>query len=137
VVVREDHSPTARRLQCICEISSAITRLPQRIAVRYTRTAGCPCSSDGQPMEAGMLFGAGSRDSGGRAPRVHAVIGFHIVPPLGDDYIRQTIATFEDFAPDFLIPAHCTGDRFYDFARDAMGDKVIHSAVGTRFVFGA
>jgi 7,8-dihydropterin-6-yl-methyl-4-(beta-D-ribofuranosyl)aminobenzene 5'-phosphate synthase len=68
--------------------------------------------------------------------KVHAVIGgFHIVPPLGDDYIRDTIAEFQSINPDFLIPAHCTGDRFYDLARDAMGDKVIHSAVGTRFVF--
>ncbi len=39
--------------------------------------------------------------------------------------------------PTYLIPAHCTGDRFYDLAREAMGDKVIHSAVGTRFVFEA
>jgi 7,8-dihydropterin-6-yl-methyl-4-(beta-D-ribofuranosyl)aminobenzene 5'-phosphate synthase len=70
--------------------------------------------------------------------KVHAVIGgFHIVPPLGDDYIRQTIDAFKEIDPDVLIPAHCTGDRFYDLARDAMGDKVIHSAVGTRFVFAA
>jgi 7,8-dihydropterin-6-yl-methyl-4-(beta-D-ribofuranosyl)aminobenzene 5'-phosphate synthase len=70
--------------------------------------------------------------------KVHAVIGgFHIVPPLGDDYIRDTIAAFTEIAPDFIMPAHCTGDRFYDLARAALGDKVIHSAVGTRFVFGA
>jgi 7,8-dihydropterin-6-yl-methyl-4-(beta-D-ribofuranosyl)aminobenzene 5'-phosphate synthase len=68
--------------------------------------------------------------------KVHAVIGgFHIVPPLDDDYIRQTIASFQEINPDYLIPAHCTGDRFYDLARAAMGDKVIHSAVGMRFVF--
>jgi 7,8-dihydropterin-6-yl-methyl-4-(beta-D-ribofuranosyl)aminobenzene 5'-phosphate synthase len=36
-----------------------------------------------------------------------------------------------------LIPAHCSGDRFYDLARETMGDKVIHSAVGTRFIFEA
>ena len=70
--------------------------------------------------------------------KVHAVIGgFHIVPPLGDDYIRQTIAAFQDINPDHLIPAHCTGDRFYDLARETMGEKVIHSAVGTRFVFSS
>jgi 7,8-dihydropterin-6-yl-methyl-4-(beta-D-ribofuranosyl)aminobenzene 5'-phosphate synthase len=69
--------------------------------------------------------------------KVHAVIGgFHIVPPLGDHYIRQTIEAFKEINPDHLIPAHCTGDRFYDLARQALGDKVIHSAVGTRFVFG-
>jgi 7,8-dihydropterin-6-yl-methyl-4-(beta-D-ribofuranosyl)aminobenzene 5'-phosphate synthase len=68
--------------------------------------------------------------------KVHAVIGgFHVVPPLGDDYINQTIAEFKAIDPDYLVTAHCTGDRFYDLARQALGDKVIHSAVGTRFVF--
>lgn len=70
--------------------------------------------------------------------KVHAVIGgFHVVPPLGDDYINKTIEEFRDIDPDYLVTAHCTGDRFYDLARAALGDKVIHSAVGTRFVFGA
>jgi 7,8-dihydropterin-6-yl-methyl-4-(beta-D-ribofuranosyl)aminobenzene 5'-phosphate synthase len=69
--------------------------------------------------------------------KVHAVLGgFHIVPPLGDDYIRSTIAEFKAIDPDYVIVGHCTGDRFYDLAREALGDKVIHSAVGTRFVFG-
>jgi 7,8-dihydropterin-6-yl-methyl-4-(beta-D-ribofuranosyl)aminobenzene 5'-phosphate synthase len=70
--------------------------------------------------------------------KVHAVIGgFHIVPPLDDNYIRQVLATMKEINPDYLIPGHCSGDRFYDLARDELGDKVIHSAVGTRFVFGA
>jgi 7,8-dihydropterin-6-yl-methyl-4-(beta-D-ribofuranosyl)aminobenzene 5'-phosphate synthase len=70
--------------------------------------------------------------------KVLAVIGgFHIVPPLDDDYINRTIEEFRQIDPAFLITAHCTGDRFYDLARAALGDKVIHSAVGTRFVFGA
>jgi 7,8-dihydropterin-6-yl-methyl-4-(beta-D-ribofuranosyl)aminobenzene 5'-phosphate synthase len=70
--------------------------------------------------------------------KVLAVIGgFHIVPPLDDGYINRTIEEFRQIDPAFLITAHCTGDRFYDLARAALGDKVIHSAVGTRFVFGA
>jgi 7,8-dihydropterin-6-yl-methyl-4-(beta-D-ribofuranosyl)aminobenzene 5'-phosphate synthase len=70
--------------------------------------------------------------------KVHAVIGgFHIVPPLDDNYIRQVLATMKEINPDYLIPGHCSGDRFYDLARNELGDKVIHSAVGTRFVFGA
>src|SRR6195256_2205915 len=69
---------------------------------------------------------------------IHAVIGgFHIVPPLNDDYIRQVVETLKELNPDYLIPGHCSGDRFYDLARNELGDKVIHSAVGTRFVFGA
>ena len=70
--------------------------------------------------------------------KVLAVIGgFHIVPPLDDTYIRQAIAEFRDIDPDYIIVGHCTGDRFYDLARAELGDKVIHSAVGTRFVFSA
>jgi 7,8-dihydropterin-6-yl-methyl-4-(beta-D-ribofuranosyl)aminobenzene 5'-phosphate synthase len=69
--------------------------------------------------------------------KVHAVLGgFHIVPPLGDDYINKTIAEFRAIDPDYLIVGHCTGDRFYDLARAVLGDKVIHSAVGLRFIFG-
>lgn len=70
--------------------------------------------------------------------RVHAVLGgFHIVPPLGDDYIRQCIEAFREIDPNYLIVGHCTGDRFYDLARASLGEKVIHSAVGSRFIFGA
>jgi 7,8-dihydropterin-6-yl-methyl-4-(beta-D-ribofuranosyl)aminobenzene 5'-phosphate synthase len=70
--------------------------------------------------------------------KVHAVIGgFHIVPPLTDEYILQVIATFKEINPDYLIPGHCAGERFYDLVRAEMPDKVIRSAVGTRFVFGA
>jgi 7,8-dihydropterin-6-yl-methyl-4-(beta-D-ribofuranosyl)aminobenzene 5'-phosphate synthase len=68
--------------------------------------------------------------------KVHAVIGgFHIVPPLGDDYIQQVIAAFKEIDPDYLVPGHCCGERFYDLARAELPDKVIHSSVGTRFVF--
>jgi 7,8-dihydropterin-6-yl-methyl-4-(beta-D-ribofuranosyl)aminobenzene 5'-phosphate synthase len=69
--------------------------------------------------------------------RVHAVIGgFHIVPPLGDDYIRQVIAALKEINPDYLVLGHCCGERFYDLSRAELPDKVIHSSVGTRFVFG-
>jgi 7,8-dihydropterin-6-yl-methyl-4-(beta-D-ribofuranosyl)aminobenzene 5'-phosphate synthase len=70
--------------------------------------------------------------------KVFAVLGgFHIVPPLDDDYIHGTIEEFKKIDPTHLIVGHCTGDRFYDLARDALGDKVIHSAVGSRFVFSS
>jgi 7,8-dihydropterin-6-yl-methyl-4-(beta-D-ribofuranosyl)aminobenzene 5'-phosphate synthase len=70
--------------------------------------------------------------------KVHAVIGgFHIVPPLDDDYMRRTVEEFKAIDPDHLIPGHCSGDRFYELAREGLGDKVVHSAVGTRFIFEA
>jgi 7,8-dihydropterin-6-yl-methyl-4-(beta-D-ribofuranosyl)aminobenzene 5'-phosphate synthase len=68
--------------------------------------------------------------------RVHAVIGgFHIVPPLDDTYIRDVLVTMKEINPDYLIPGHCSGERFYDLARQELGDKVIHSVVGSRIVF--
>jgi 7,8-dihydropterin-6-yl-methyl-4-(beta-D-ribofuranosyl)aminobenzene 5'-phosphate synthase len=69
--------------------------------------------------------------------RLHAVIGgFHLTPPLTDAYIRQTVAELKTMRPDFLVTAHCTGDAFYEIARTEMPGQVIHSAVGTRLVFG-
>jgi hypothetical protein len=62
---------------------------------------------------------------------------FHIVPPLPDDYIHEVIAAFKEINPDYLIPGHWAGERFYDLVRAEMPNKVIRSAVGTRFVFGA
>jgi hypothetical protein len=50
--------------------------------------------------------------------KVHAVIGgFHIVPPLDDNYIHQVIAALREIGPDYLVLAHCCGERFYDLAR--------------------
>ncbi|MGA7324751.1 MAG: MBL fold metallo-hydrolase [Rhodomicrobium sp.] len=70
--------------------------------------------------------------------KVHAVIGgFHIVPPLDDTYIRDVLATMKEINPDYLIPSHCSGERFYDLARAELGEKVIHSTVGSRIVFEA
>lgn len=70
--------------------------------------------------------------------RVHAVIGgFHLVPPLTDAYFRDVVTAFKELDPDFLLPGHCSGDAFYDILRRELPNKVIRSAVGTRFVFGA
>ena len=58
-----------------------------------------------------------------------------------DGQLRTKLATILSVLPTFyrqlpyIIVGHCTGDRFYDLARAELGDRVIHSAVGTRFVF--
>ena len=46
-------------------------------------------------------------------------------------------STIDEINPDYLVPGHCAGERFYDLVRAEMPDKVIHAAVGARFVFGA
>ena len=68
--------------------------------------------------------------------KVHAVIGgFHLVPPLNDDYFRQVVAALKEINPDYLMPAHCVGEPFYDMVRREMPGKVFQSNVGTRYTF--
>ncbi len=68
--------------------------------------------------------------------KVHAVIGgFHLVPPLNDDYFGQVIAALKEINPDYLMPAHCVGEPFYDMVRREMPGKVFQSNVGTRYTF--
>jgi 7,8-dihydropterin-6-yl-methyl-4-(beta-D-ribofuranosyl)aminobenzene 5'-phosphate synthase len=70
--------------------------------------------------------------------KVHAVIGgFHLLPPLTDDYFRQVIAALKEINPDYLMPAHCVGEPFYDMIRTEMPGKVFQSNVGTRYLFTA
>ena len=45
--------------------------------------------------------------------KVHAVIGgFHLLPPLNEDYYRKIIADLQAMKLDYLMPAHCTGETF-------------------------
>jgi 7,8-dihydropterin-6-yl-methyl-4-(beta-D-ribofuranosyl)aminobenzene 5'-phosphate synthase len=70
--------------------------------------------------------------------KVHAIIGgMHLVPPLTEDYIREAVANLKVINPDYIIPAHCTGETFYEIAKAEMPGKVIRSTVGARFTFGA
>jgi hypothetical protein len=65
-----------------------------------------------------------------RMRRVGVLMGYAEADPA-------EIAAFKEINPEYLIPGHCAGERFYDLVRAEMPDKVIHSAVGTRFVFAA
>jgi hypothetical protein len=38
--------------------------------------------------------------------------------------------------PDYLIPLHCSGDRFREIAKAEMPQNFIRTSVGTRLVFG-
>jgi 7,8-dihydropterin-6-yl-methyl-4-(beta-D-ribofuranosyl)aminobenzene 5'-phosphate synthase len=69
--------------------------------------------------------------------KAHAVVGgFHLMP-VADDYLRSTVMALKELKPDYLIPMHCSGTRFYDLARQEMPGRVLLSSTGTRFTFGA
>ena len=46
-------------------------------------------------------------------------------------------AALREINPDYLLPGHCTGERFYDLARESLGECVIYAASGTEFAFAA
>ncbi len=70
--------------------------------------------------------------------KIHAIVGgFHLVPPLTDDYVRRTVLEMKALAPDCIIAAHCSGESFYDIARAEMPGRVVRAAVGTRVDFSA
>ncbi|HEX6397266.1 MAG TPA: MBL fold metallo-hydrolase [Steroidobacteraceae bacterium] len=70
--------------------------------------------------------------------KVHAVIGgFHLVKPRTDEEARRTVTEFQEIAPDYIIPMHCTGEVFIAEALRVMPDKIVRPYVGTRFTFAA
>jgi 7,8-dihydropterin-6-yl-methyl-4-(beta-D-ribofuranosyl)aminobenzene 5'-phosphate synthase len=70
--------------------------------------------------------------------KIHAIVGgFHLVAPLTEDYIRQTVLEMKALAPDCIVAAHCSGETFYDIARAEMPGRIIRAAVGSSVTFSA
>jgi len=69
--------------------------------------------------------------------KVHAVLGgFHLAPHK-EDYVRETVMALKAIEPDYVIPMHCTGEPFYDIAKQEMSKQLLRAYTGTRFVFNA
>jgi 7,8-dihydropterin-6-yl-methyl-4-(beta-D-ribofuranosyl)aminobenzene 5'-phosphate synthase len=70
--------------------------------------------------------------------KIHAIVGgFHLVPPLSDDYVRETVMAMKALEPTCIIAAHCSGETFYDIARAEMPGRIVRAAVGTSVTFAA
>jgi 7,8-dihydropterin-6-yl-methyl-4-(beta-D-ribofuranosyl)aminobenzene 5'-phosphate synthase len=68
--------------------------------------------------------------------KVHAILGgFHLMP-LSADYAVDTARELARFEPDCLVPMHCSGETFFDVARQALPGKVVRTSTGTCFDFG-
>ena len=69
--------------------------------------------------------------------KLHAALGgFHLFP-APDDYVRTTVAEFKALDPDVIIPMHCSGPNLVALLRTELADRVITSATGTEYAFGA
>ncbi len=68
--------------------------------------------------------------------RVHAILGgFHLLR-ASDARIAQTLAGFQELAPDALIPMHCAGMRLTFELYRQMPDRFIPNTTGSRYIFG-
>src|SRR3954467_6890062 len=71
----------------------------------------------------------------GRA-HLHAVIGgYHLSGPHFEPLIGPTCDALAEFAPDFLVPAHCTGWKATHALASRFPDAYLQASVGTRFTF--
>jgi 7,8-dihydropterin-6-yl-methyl-4-(beta-D-ribofuranosyl)aminobenzene 5'-phosphate synthase len=67
--------------------------------------------------------------------RIAAVIGgFHLSGPMFEPIIEPTVAAFDEFAPDLLMPAHCTGWKAMHRLAARFPDAFVPSTVGTTIV---
>ncbi len=70
--------------------------------------------------------------------RLHAVIGgFHLGGPLFEQVIAPTCDALAAFAPDYLVPSHCTGWRATHAIAARLPGAFLQNSVGTRFEFAA
>lgn len=66
--------------------------------------------------------------------RVHAIIGgFHLNGPIFEPLIPKICDAFTQFAPDIIVPAHCTGWKAVHRMAAAFPDAFVPNSVGSRF----
>lgn len=65
---------------------------------------------------------------------IHAIIGgFHLGGRAFEPIIPETCHALATFAPDVIVPTHCTGFRAIQTLAALLPDAFIQSSVGTRF----
>jgi 7,8-dihydropterin-6-yl-methyl-4-(beta-D-ribofuranosyl)aminobenzene 5'-phosphate synthase len=67
--------------------------------------------------------------------RIHAVIGgFHLATSSLETVVWPTVQALAEFAPDVIVPAHCTGWRATHALAAAFPDAFVQGSVGTKYV---
>ncbi len=67
---------------------------------------------------------------------IRAVIGgFHLLQ-AGEQRIQQTLAALQAFAPQWVVPCHCTGDQVVQTFKAVLGDRVVPGYAGWTGRFG-
>ena len=69
--------------------------------------------------------------------KLHALIGGFHLGPATPDYTDQVVAELKTFAPDVVVPMHCSGQTFVDSVQKIMPDKLLQASAAARLDFGA
>jgi 7,8-dihydropterin-6-yl-methyl-4-(beta-D-ribofuranosyl)aminobenzene 5'-phosphate synthase len=68
--------------------------------------------------------------------RVHAVMGgFHLAGAAGEAAIVPTTEALREYAPDYVIPTHCTGRKAIMHLERELPDAFVVNMSGTRLTF--
>jgi len=67
--------------------------------------------------------------------RVYAIIGgFHLATSALETVVWPTVEALAEFAPDIVVPTHCTGWRATHAIAAAFPDAFVQGSVGTKYV---
>jgi 7,8-dihydropterin-6-yl-methyl-4-(beta-D-ribofuranosyl)aminobenzene 5'-phosphate synthase len=70
--------------------------------------------------------------------RLHALFGgLHLTGKAFEPIIEPTVAALTEFAPDLVVPAHCTGWKAQHRFAAALPEAFVPNAVGTSYTLGA
>jgi 7,8-dihydropterin-6-yl-methyl-4-(beta-D-ribofuranosyl)aminobenzene 5'-phosphate synthase len=69
--------------------------------------------------------------------KIYALVGGFHLAPAPDDYLRQVMAELKKFDLDHVMPMHCSGQNFVDFANHEMPEKLVLCGTGSSFTFTA
>lgn len=69
--------------------------------------------------------------------KVHAVIGGFHLAPHNEAYVADTLKGLVDLDVDHIVPLHCSGEPFYDLAKQQHPERLVRAFVGTTLSFSA
>jgi 7,8-dihydropterin-6-yl-methyl-4-(beta-D-ribofuranosyl)aminobenzene 5'-phosphate synthase len=70
------------------------------------------------------------------ATRIHAVLGGFHLREASESRMDHTLSVLGKYAPDVIIPCHCTGDRPIEALKSTFGERVHLGSAGAVYTFG-
>ena len=69
--------------------------------------------------------------------KIHAILGGFHLTGASAEIIQRTVADIKAFAPEHIIPMHCTGFETISLLAQEMPEQFFLNTVGTRYTFAA